>query len=90
MGIKAVLLLNRFGTGALDWDREERISDRYGLVKLFGQPGSGKIPTRLRRLKEGYGQLVAVVREARNSLHIGDLFRCILPSKPVSVSGDKP
>ena len=74
--------MGELGTGVLDWEREERISDRYGVIKLFDQPGEGKRPIRLRHLTEAHGRLVAVVREARDSPHIGDLFHRIFPSKP--------
>lgn len=31
--------MEELGTGVLDWERDERISDRYGMVRLFDQPG---------------------------------------------------
>lgn len=74
--------MEELGTGVLDWEREERISDRYGVVKLFNHPGEGKKPIRLRHLTEAYGGLIAVVREVRDSSHIGDLFHLVFPSKP--------
>jgi hypothetical protein len=74
--------MDELGTGVLDWEREERISDRYGVVKLFDQPGLVKQPIMLRRFKAEHGRLVAVVREARDFPHIGDLFHRVSPSKP--------
>jgi hypothetical protein len=32
--------MQELGTGVLDWDRGERISDRYEVVKLFTGPGA--------------------------------------------------
>lgn len=75
--------MEELGTGVLDWDSEERISDRYGLVKLFDQPGPAKTAITLRQLTGGaHGRLVSVVRETRDSAHIGDLFHRVFPSKP--------
>ena len=31
--------MHQLSTGVLDWEREERISDRFGLVELFLGPG---------------------------------------------------
>ena len=54
--------MQELGTGVLDWERVERISDRYGLVKLFDKPGQAKQAIELRQLKEGsHGRLVALV-----------------------------
>lgn len=75
--------MEEIGTGVLDWDRGERISDRYGSVRLFDQPGPRKLPVGLRQENGGkHGRLVAVVRETRDSAHIGDLFHGVFPSKP--------
>lgn len=75
--------MQELGTGALDWERKERISDRYGLVKLFDKPGPAKQAIGLRRIKEGlHGRLVAVVKETRESTHIGDLFHRVFPTRP--------
>jgi hypothetical protein len=75
--------MEEIGTGVLDWDREERISDRYGSVMLIDRPQSSRKPLSLRRSNEGkHGQLLAVVREVHESAHIGDLFHEVYPSKP--------
>ncbi|MGH9734024.1 MAG: hypothetical protein ACRD8A_05500 [Candidatus Acidiferrales bacterium] len=75
--------MDEIGTGVFDWDRGERISDRYGSVRLFYQPGPRKAPVKLRQENEGErGQLVAVVSETRDSPHVGDLFHRVFPSKP--------
>ena len=74
--------MEELGTGVLDWEKGERISDRYGMVKLFDKPSPPQTPIKLQRLMERHGRLVAVVREARDSPHIGDLFHRVFPSKP--------
>jgi hypothetical protein len=75
--------MQELGTGVLDWERDERISDRYGLVKLFDRAGPVKQQIALRRFKEGsHGRLVALVKETRESTHIGDLFHRVFPAKP--------
>jgi len=75
--------MQELGTGVFDWDSGERISDRYGLVKLFDMPGPTKKEIRLRQFKEGsHGRLVAVVRKTREATHIGDLFHRVFPTKP--------
>lgn len=75
--------MEEIGTGVLDWDRGERISDRYGSVQLFDNPGPRKRPVELRQEQEGMrGHLIAVVRETRDSPHIGDLFHRVFPSTP--------
>lgn len=75
--------MEEIGTGVLDWHREERISDRYGMVMLFDRPDQPRRAIRLRRGNEGkHGRLIAIVRETREPSHIGDLFHGISPSKP--------
>jgi len=72
--------MHELGTGVLDWEREERISDRYGLVELFLRPGE---LVKLNRVTEQlHGKLVAIVREVRASHHIGDLFHGVKPTVP--------
>jgi len=72
--------MHELGTGVLDWEREERISDRYGLVELFLRPGE---LVKLDRIAQPlHGRLVAVVREVRRSSHIGDLFHAVKPTIP--------
>ena len=72
--------MHELGTGVLDWERGERISDRYGLVELFRGPGSlvelNQVTVRL------HGKLIAIVREVREPSHIGDFFHGVKPSIP--------
>lgn len=79
------------GTGVLTWDGAERRSDRYGAVWLMqdGCTATSRIdpvPQLDVRAASGVvgqtGRLVAQVVDARESTHIGDLFRGIFPSKP--------
>jgi hypothetical protein len=75
--------MEEIGMGVLDWDRKERISDRYGLVVLFDGPSDPRNAIQRRRAREGeYGRLIAVVSETRQPSHIGDLFHNVFPSKP--------
>jgi len=72
--------VHELGMGVLDWERGERISDRYGLVELFLRPGE---PVKLNRVTQQlHGRLIAIVREVRGSSHIGDLFHGVRPSIP--------
>jgi hypothetical protein len=71
------------GTGVFNWNRKERISDRYGLVKLFDKLSPTAREIALHQIKEGmYGRLVAIVRERRSSRHIGDFFHRVSPTTP--------
>lgn len=75
--------MEEFGTGVLDWDRKERISDRYGLINLFDAPRAPRQAVSLRRTHEGEnGRLIAVVTETRKPAHVGDLFHKVFPSTP--------
>jgi len=75
--------MQELGTGVLGWDPEERISDCYGVVKLFEKPGPDGDVITLHPLKEGvHGKLVAVVKEVRKASHIGDLFHGVFPTEP--------
>jgi len=75
--------MHELGTGVLNWDRMERISDRYGLVKLLDKPDPFSNEIALRRIKKGmYGRLVAIVRETLKSTYIGDFFHHVFPTKP--------
>jgi hypothetical protein len=68
------------GVGALNWNRGERITDRYGSVHLTDDGGAA---IEFDRALEGKrGKLIAVVTKSRKSDHIGDLFRGIFPSQP--------
>lgn len=72
------------GIGVLNWNRAERITDRYGSVKLYISEAydcEETIP--IDAVKEGeYGELIAVVQKTRKSRHTGDLFRGIFPTTP--------
>jgi hypothetical protein len=72
--------MHELGTGVLDWEREERISDRYGLVELLHGPFSRVKLTRV--TEQLHGKLIAIVREVRESPHIGDLLHGVKPTTP--------
>lgn len=68
------------GTGALNWDRSERVSNRYGFVAFFETDSRDAYiapwtldTVLLRRLAGTRGRLVAKVVTSRVSTHIGDL-----------------
>ncbi len=79
------------GTGMLNWNRYERVGDRYGAVSLFadraGEPnledyisGYPDATTDFAEAPSGTrGQLRAEVLVNRRSGHIGDLFRGLRP-----------
>ena len=76
-------------TGIFMWDREERVTGRYGVIYCGSSSYEGKakvVPTldeeRLRDLSGKRVKAWCVVREARDSGHIGDLFLGITPSRP--------
>jgi hypothetical protein len=77
------------GVGVLIWDREERVTDRYGYVWLMAEGGNSlesiddiySVPL----TKDLAGQrcrLVAHVIETRQSTHIGDIFSGVYPRTP--------
>jgi hypothetical protein len=76
--------MKELGTGVLDWDREERVSDRYGFVKLFTGPRSTirEEITLATAKAQTHGRLIAVVREVREVDHIGDFFHRVFPTIP--------
>jgi len=76
--------LNLIGTGILNWPRKERVHDRYGLVALWPRDDEmgAPIPMDIHPLDGVRGQLIAKVLEAKESTHIGDLFREIYPVTP--------
>ena len=67
------------GRGVLNWNKLERISDRYGTVHLLidgtEAPAEMFIP-------KGRGTLISVIIDARVIDHIGDFFRGIGPETP--------
>lgn len=70
------------GTGILNWPAAERRSDRYGVVTLYIDTDSEN-SINLKKDFDGFlGILKAKVLSTRDSEHIGDLARGILPSTP--------
>lgn len=69
------------GHGRLDWNKAERITDRYGSIHLSNANSIYKFKTP-ERISGKHGSLVAIITETRKSLHIGDLFRGIFPETP--------
>jgi hypothetical protein len=79
------------GTGALTWDKGERVGDRYGIVYLHTENSRGqrisdmsfdKEPSATLANAGARGKLIAVVKEARESTHIGDFARGVYPETP--------
>ncbi|MBI3584229.1 MAG: hypothetical protein HY096_09830 [Nitrospinae bacterium] len=71
------------GKGVLNWDRKERISDRYGTVFLFFDEWCDKYCRFLdKSINNQHGKLTAKVIKTRKSMHIGDLVRGFFPSTP--------
>ena len=78
------------GTGILTWNGFERRSDRYGTVFLMADGETSMTDTVTPLLDQAIvkaldgldGWLFAEVVEARQSTHIGDIFRGIFPSTP--------
>jgi hypothetical protein len=73
------------GRGVLNWDRFERVTDRYGSVTLTTALDSSQDafdPAAFRHLRGTRGQLVAIVEQTRTSRHIGDLFHGYFPTTP--------
>jgi len=71
----------KVGTGIFGWPPYERKSDRYGFFFL----DSGKACLETKNVLGLVGRRVrlsAVVIEARDSKHVGDLFHGIFPSRP--------
>lgn len=78
----AVLLV----TGVLQWNRSERVNDRYGAVTIYTDHKENVIAepntAELARLVGTKGRLVAVVKEPHESYHIGDFAHGVFPSLP--------
>jgi hypothetical protein len=72
-------------TGVVTWQSGERVSDRYGTLFLRKTPGGGDIVPLPDTYDGENGTLIACIREARRSPHIGDLF-CGLhpPEEPLA------
>ena len=61
------------------WNRDERISDRYGSVGLWNDY---RLCLSNDKLKDKVGTLKAIIIETRESHHFGDIFRGLFPSTP--------
>lgn len=76
------------GTGVLTWDRYERMTDRYGTVKLAESTAFQHFITFDEAPLGQHGTLVAVVLDTRRSAHIGDFARAgRRPIPPRSATG---
>ena len=73
-------------TGVLCWQAKERRSDRYGGLMVLNGDGPTECESvglePLHPLVGRHVKIVAKVLEARESYHIGDLFRQIFPKTP--------
>ena len=75
------------GSGSLSWHSEERVSDRYGSVFLFNYENQNDNTLLLdfqliKRLSSCLVTLKASVISTRQSSHVGDLFRSLMPITP--------
>lgn len=79
------------GRGHLTWNMPERVTNRYGSVCLMetmsegdggASGGENKGIAEIWTNLKGYGRLVAVVQDPRESYHVGDQHRDIMPSLP--------
>jgi len=75
--------------GIFSWPRSERVSDRYGAIGMYetnyNEDATAAVvldKVALRQLRGKRVHIAARVLEARESGHIGDLFRGIFPSQP--------
>ena len=75
--------------GILSWPAVERRSDRYGMIGLssanYHGTATSSVELNLHELAKWTGfkvHIIARVIEARESGHVGDLFRQIFPSIP--------
>lgn len=75
------------GRGELSWPPFERVSNRYGMITLgeenrstsTSHPPTAFLLDTVQSLLGRKGTLIALVKETRQSTHIGDLFRGIFP-----------
>lgn len=78
--------MEKLGIGVLNWDRVERVCDRYGTVTLFASHKAfdeRKVSLNTSNVELGTrGYLVALVKETRKSRHIGDIYHNIAPETP--------
>ena len=75
-------VMHELGTGVLNWAGAERRSDRYGCIFLLSSPDSEE-RVKIIQVKGGTrGRLIAIVKETRQSRHIGDLAHGVFPKTP--------
>ncbi|TSC81145.1 MAG: phosphoadenosine phosphosulfate reductase [Parcubacteria group bacterium Gr01-1014_19] len=74
--------MQELGTGVLSWNKSERVSDRYGSVILTPSPDNEKSISLIQVNAGRRGRLVVIVKETRQSRHIGDLFHGVFPKTP--------
>jgi hypothetical protein len=74
--------MQKLGTGVLNWNPEERKSDRYGAIFLNPSIGSEEMVPLVQVKNQPHGRLIAIVEETRQSRHIGDLFHGVYPKTP--------
>jgi hypothetical protein len=70
------------GTGVLTWNRRERVTDRYGTVRLGSEPDAESTVALNNSNAGSRGTLFARILETRKSTHIGDCFRNLFPTTP--------
>jgi len=75
------------GHGRLNWQRKERITDRYGAIHLSETGAENDHVTFPKLINGQRGSLIAIVRETRQSSHCGDTSRGLFPT--VSQVGEK-
>lgn len=76
-------------TGIFSWPGAERRSDRYGMLLIcpmnYDETAHATVTLDVPRLERMAGSRVSLraeVVEARDSGHIGDIFRGLYPTKP--------
>lgn len=77
-----LVAMYKLGTGILNWNRTERVSNRYGTVHLYTALDSEEMVALNRVQKGTRGRIIAVVEETRQSRHLGDLFNKVFPRTP--------
>lgn len=77
------------GKGIFMWDRDERVSNRYGAFYFDASNYAGDvrrhpvlIVSRVRAMEGKRVRLVAEVIESRKSGHCGDMFLKVFPTQP--------
>jgi hypothetical protein len=70
------------GEGVLEWPPQERETGRYGVITLWDGTGKDAKRVILKRKLTRYGELWAMVTEARKPTHVGDPDRNLVPKAP--------